>query len=77
MRASQAPEVVVTTSVSTDLVGSLESSAYIDTLMPVVLGKNGVEAIVEIDLNEKEKNALMESAKGVKQTNSLLTDLGS
>ena len=45
--------------------------------VPVVLGKNGVEAIVEIDLNEKEKNALMESAKGVKQTNSLLTDLGS
>ena len=45
--------------------------------VPVILGKNGVEAIVEIDLNEKEKNALMESAKGVKQTNSLLTDLGS
>ena len=45
--------------------------------VPVVLGKNGVEAIVEIDLNEKEKNALVESAKGVKQTNSLLTDLGS
>ena len=45
--------------------------------VPVVLGKNGVEAIVEIDLNEIEKNALMESAKGVKQTNSLLTDLGS
>ena len=45
--------------------------------VPVILGKSGVEAIVEIDLNEKEKNALMESAKGVKQTNSLLTDLGS
>ena len=45
--------------------------------VPVILGRNGVEAIVEIDLNEKEKNALMESAKGVKQTNSLLTDLGS
>ena len=45
--------------------------------VPVILGRNGVEAIVEIDLNEKEKNALMDSAKGVKQTNSLLTDLGS
>ena len=45
--------------------------------VPVILGRNGVEAIVEIDLNEKEKNALMESAKGVKQTNSLLKDLGS
>jgi malate dehydrogenase len=45
--------------------------------VPVILGRNGIEAIVEIDLNEKEKNALMESAKGVKQTNSLLTDLGS
>ena len=45
--------------------------------VPVILGRNGVEAIVEIDLNEKEKNALMESAKGVKQTNLLLIDLGS
>ena len=58
----------------------LEGKYGLDDLcigVPVVLGKNGVEAIVEIDLNEKEKNALMESAKGVKQTNSLLTDLGS
>ena len=58
----------------------LEGEYGLDNLcigVPVVLGKNGVEAIVEIDLNEKEKNALMESAKGVKQTNSLLTDLGS
>ena len=58
----------------------LEGEYGLDDLcigVPVVLGKNGVEAIVEIDLNEKEKNALMESAKGVKQTNSLLTDLGS
>ena len=58
----------------------LEGEYELDDLcigVPVVLGKNGVEAIVEIDLNEKEKNALMESAKGVKQTNSLLTDLGS
>ena len=58
----------------------LEGEYALDDLcigVPVVLGKNGVEAIVEIDLNEKEKNALMESAKGVKQTNSLLTDLGS
>lgn len=58
----------------------LEGEYGLDDLcigVPVVLGENGVEAIVEIDLNEKEKNALMESAKGVKQTNSLLTDLGS
>ena len=58
----------------------LEGEYGLDDLcigVPVVLGNNGVEAIVEIDLNEKEKNALMESAKGVKQTNSLLTDLGS
>ena len=58
----------------------LEGEYGLDNLcigVPVILGKNGVEAIVEIDLNEKEKNALMESAKGVKQTNSLLTDLGS
>ena len=58
----------------------LEGEYGLDDLcigVPVVLGKNCVEAIVEIDLNEKEKNALMESAKGVKQTNLLLTDLGS
>ena len=43
--------------------------------VPVVLGKNGIESIVEIDLNENEKNALKESAEGVVKTNNLLTNL--
>ena len=42
--------------------------------VPVVLGKNGIEYIVEIDLNENEKNALKESAEGVVKTNNLLTN---
>jgi len=40
--------------------------------VPVILGKNGIEKIVEIDLNDKEKAHLIESASGVKKTNSLL-----
>ena len=43
--------------------------------VPVVLGKNGIESIVEIDLNDNEKNALKESAEGVVKTNNLLTNL--
>ena len=41
----------------------------------MVLGRNGIESIVEIDLNENEKNALKESAEGVVKTNNLLTNL--
>lgn len=43
--------------------------------VPVVLGKNGIEKIVEIDLDENEKELLAESAKGVKATNELLSGL--
>ena len=43
--------------------------------VPVILGKNGIEQIVEIDLDENEKSLLAESAKGVSATNSLLGDL--
>ena len=43
--------------------------------VPVILGKNGIEQIVEIDLDENEKSLLAESAKGVSATNSLLADL--
>ena len=41
--------------------------------VPVVLGKNGIEKIIEIDLDEEEKEKLAESAQGVKATNSLLS----
>lgn len=40
--------------------------------VPVIIGKNGIEKIVEIDLDEAEKNKLKESSEGVKKTNGLL-----
>ncbi|MBB4120023.1 MAG: malate dehydrogenase [Mesonia hippocampi] len=40
--------------------------------VPVILGKNGIEKVVEIELNEAEKAKLHESAEGVKKTNGLL-----
>ena len=43
--------------------------------VPVILGKNGIEKIVEIDLMEDEKALLSESAAGVSATNGLLSDL--
>jgi len=43
--------------------------------VPVILGKNGIEKIVELKLNDEEKALLAESAKGVSATNALLTEL--
>jgi malate dehydrogenase len=43
--------------------------------VPVILGKNGIEKIVEIDLSDGEKEKLVESAQGVKATNSLLSEV--
>lgn len=40
--------------------------------VPVILGRNGIEQIVEIDLSDAEKSHLYESAEGVKKTNGLL-----
>ncbi len=40
--------------------------------VPVLLGKNGIEEIVKLDLNEAEMAKLNESAEGVKKTNALL-----
>ena len=40
--------------------------------VPVVLGKNGIESIVEIQLNEAEKTKLKASAAAVQKTNGLL-----
>ena len=40
--------------------------------VPVILGKNGIEKIVEIELDDKEKAKMQESAAGVKKTNGLL-----
>ncbi|MAW21676.1 MAG: malate dehydrogenase [Flavobacteriales bacterium] len=43
--------------------------------VPVILGKNGIEDIIEINLDDIELNQLRTSAEGVNATNSLLTDL--
>jgi malate dehydrogenase len=40
--------------------------------VPVILGRNGIENIVEIELSAAEKAHLVESAEGVKKTNGLL-----
>ena len=40
--------------------------------VPVVLGKNGIEKIVEINLNDAEKAHMQASAEGVTKTNGLL-----
>ena len=41
--------------------------------VPVILGKDGLEKIVEMELNDAEKSKMKESAEGVKKTNDLLT----
>ncbi|TDQ29108.1 malate dehydrogenase [Zeaxanthinibacter enoshimensis] len=40
--------------------------------VPVLLGKNGIEKIVEIELDEAEKAKMKESAEGVSKVNELL-----
>ncbi|MCL7763620.1 malate dehydrogenase [Polaribacter sp. Z014] len=40
--------------------------------VPVVLGKNGIESIVEISLTDAEKAHMQKSAEGVSKTNGLL-----
>ncbi|MBD0850839.1 malate dehydrogenase [Maribacter arenosus] len=40
--------------------------------VPVILGKNGIEKIVDIPLSDEEKTKMQESAKGVANTNALL-----
>ena len=40
--------------------------------VPVILGKNGIEEIVEIDLDQSDLDHLKESAEGVRKTNNLL-----
>ena len=40
--------------------------------VPVILGKNGIEKIVELELNDSEYEHLKQSAESVKKTNSLL-----
>ena len=43
--------------------------------VPVILGKNGVEKIVELNLNDEEKALFAKSAKAVRATNDVLTEI--
>ena len=40
--------------------------------VPCIIGKNGIEKIIELDLNDAEKAKIKESAAAVKKTNGLL-----
>jgi malate dehydrogenase len=43
--------------------------------VPVVLGKNGIEKIIELQLNEDEKALLAESAEAVKSVMDVLDNM--
>ncbi len=43
--------------------------------VPVILGKNGIEKIIELDLNDDEKALLAESAEAVKNVMSVLDNM--
>lgn len=43
--------------------------------VPVVLGKNGIEKVVEVKLNDDEQALLNESAKSVKKVMNVLSDM--
>ncbi|MBP6976941.1 MAG: hypothetical protein PHD61_02150 [Bacteroidales bacterium] len=43
--------------------------------VPVMLGKHGVDRVIEIDLNKEEKALLVESAQSVKQVMNVLDDM--
>jgi len=42
--------------------------------VPCIIGKNGIESIVELDLNQAEKEKLQSSADAVRNTNGLLEE---
>ena len=57
---------------------SLEGEYGMDDIMigvPVIIGKNGIEKVVELDLNEEEKAQLAASEAAVRKTNAILTEM--
>ena len=44
--------------------------------VPAVIGKNGVEKVVELDLTAEEKAAFDKSAEAVSKTNNVLKEMG-
>tara|TARA_Y100000766_G_C18895940_1_gene600924 strand:- start:243 stop:1181 length:939 start_codon:yes stop_codon:yes gene_type:complete len=43
--------------------------------VPVVLGKRGIEKIIDIKLNKEEQDQLIQSAESVQKTNKILSDM--
>jgi malate dehydrogenase len=43
--------------------------------VPVILGKNGVEKVIELDLNDEEKASLADSRQHVKEVMAVLDRL--
>lgn len=57
---------------------SLEGEYGMNDIMigvPVIIGKNGIEKIVELELNDDEKAKLAASEDAVRKTNSILIDM--
>ncbi len=57
---------------------SLEGEYGMDDIMigvPVIIGKNGIEKVVELDLNDNEKALLAASEAAVRKTNAILTEM--
>ncbi len=44
--------------------------------VPAIIGRNGIEKIVEIELNEAEQAAFVASTEAVRKTNDVLTEIG-
>ena len=44
--------------------------------VPIIVGKAGIEKVIELELNEEEKALLEKSAKDVKENEDMLTELG-
>ena len=43
--------------------------------VPIVLGKNGVERIIDVELNSTEQQQLLDSAQSVRDTNKILAEM--
>ena len=57
---------------------SLEGEYGMDDIMigvPVIIGKNGIEKVVELDLNDEEKALLAASEAAVRKTNAILYEI--
>jgi malate dehydrogenase len=57
---------------------SLEGEYGMDDIMigvPVIIGKNGIEKVVELALNDDEKALLAASEAAVRKTNAILTEM--